>query len=30
VTPLPSDPKREESAGAIKIRFKTTGDRFGG
>jgi hypothetical protein len=23
-------PKREESAGAIKIRFKTTGDRYGG
>jgi hypothetical protein len=29
VTPS-SEPKREESAGAIKIRFKTTGDRFGG
>ncbi len=29
VTP-PSGPKREESTGAIKIRFKTTGDRYGG
>ena len=27
VTP---EPRREESTGAIKIRFKTTGDRFGG
>jgi hypothetical protein len=27
--PEPTGPRREESAGAIKIRFKTTGDRFG-
>jgi len=30
VTAPPSEPKREESTGAIKIRFKTTGDRYGG
>jgi hypothetical protein len=29
VTPS-SEPRREESTGAIKIRFKTTGDRYGG
>lgn len=29
-SPPSSEPKREESAGAIKIRFKTTGDRYGG
>ncbi|HWN41532.1 MAG TPA: DUF4388 domain-containing protein [Thermoanaerobaculia bacterium] len=29
-SPPPSEPKREESTGAIKIRFKTTGDRYGG
>jgi hypothetical protein len=29
-SPPSSDPKREESTGAIKIRFKTTGDRYGG
>jgi hypothetical protein len=28
--PSEPGPKREESAGAIKIRFKTTGDRYGG
>jgi hypothetical protein len=29
-TPSQGEPKREESTGAIKIRFKTTGDRYGG
>ena len=28
--PNPPGPRREESTGAIKIRFKTTGDRYGG
>jgi hypothetical protein len=27
--PPPPGPRREEGAGAIKIRFKTTGDRYG-
>ena len=28
VTPPPPEPRREESTGAIKIRFKTQGDKF--